>query len=132
MTFIPYCKNHALWYKKEEIRRFKQDAAATLRDLREEGTVSDVEQLANNLVNNCAKTIPLLPDKVHGLEHMISYPVFKLIYLRKIEVIAQVLQEQEKQKKCGVFDESRLAQTSEHNSTFSKEWAFVIASERPA
>ncbi|KAL7466383.1 hypothetical protein ACHAXS_006685 [Conticribra weissflogii] len=133
LILIPSWKNDDLWYNKEDIRGFKQDAVATLRDLREEGViVSIVEQFANNLVNSYYTPFTDLPDKAQGLEHMICYPVFKLIYLRKINAIARVLQEHEEQKLLGVLDESRLAQTSERVTTLAKEWASAIASARSA
>lgn len=132
MTLIPPCQSNDLWYREEDKKGFKQCVAETIYGLRNEGVTSDVEQLAIYPAsdNYHAKTIINLTDRVVGVEHMISCSVFKLNYLRRMQVITRVLCEQANQKASGMANEHRLAQISEQNSFFAKEWALTIASLR--
>lgn len=134
LTVIPSSKNNNLWYTEEDIRKFKQEAVESLLILRENEVTSDIEQLANHAASNSldAKRVARVPDKAQGLEHMISYPVFKLICLHRTQVISRVLQEQERQNVSGDFDEFRLAEASTLNSTFAKKWASIIVAARNA
>ncbi|KAL7449762.1 hypothetical protein ACHAXS_000214 [Conticribra weissflogii] len=132
LTVIPSLKNNNLWYDKDDIRRFKQEAAESLLSLRENGVTSEVEQLANHAAStkHDAEKVARIPDSARGLEHMISYPVFKLTYHSRLQVMSRVLREQERQRASGDFDESRLAEASTQNSAFAKDWASIIVSAR--
>ncbi len=121
LTVIPSLKNNNLWYGKDDIKKFKQETAESLLSLRENGVTSDVEQLASHAASTKldAEKVNSIPDLARGLEHMISFPVFKLTYLNREQVISRVLKEQERQRVSGDFDETRLAEVSSQNSTFA-------------
>mmetsp|Transcript_27436 Transcript_27436/g.49484 ORF Transcript_27436/g.49484 Transcript_27436/m.49484 type:complete len:186 (+) Transcript_27436:17-574(+) len=116
------------WYTKKDISQFKTDVRLTSRSLRETRTAKAMKYIAHSAANG----LPHLMLNVHGkevirgIEHLISPEVTRYMVERRRKTITGVLEEQQAQKKATLPCQYHLAQVSEVNSSFSKEWCLQI------
>lgn len=113
-----------MWYTKKETAQFKRDVLFTSQALRETRTAKVMKHMARSAA------FGLPPDDIHvkgkevihGIEHLISPEVLKLLLVQRRRTIAAVISDHQAQKIAGRgVDALRTAQVSEACSSFSKE-----------
>lgn len=117
------------WYTKKEISQFKTDVRLTSQSLRQTRTAKAMKYIALSAANGPNPNLAIHvhgKEVIRGIEHLISPEVTRYMVERRRKTITGVLEEQQAQKKATLPCQYHLAQVSEVNSSFSKEWCLQI------
>jgi len=115
------------WYTKKEIAQFKRNVRLTSQALRKTRTAKAMKLIAHSAATGSPHANIRVHGKegIRGIEHLLSPEVKHCLIKTRQKTITRVLEEQQVQKSSRRI--ASIAQVSETNSSFSKEWCTRIA-----
>ena len=117
------------WYTEEEVEKFKEKALKAAKGLMEESAHVAKAYIERTVSSNPSQLQGKFTGIKHvcGIEHLLCRAVCGMLLSTRSESILAVIDEQERQRMCGVHNPQAIAQIYAEKSMFARVWRHRIA-----